>query len=142
MRAAMYMLYGPMTVLTLTVKEGVHMFALDNKKEYKMIKKDVKIGDKALYGSGALQKDWLPAHKKFIGELIDNGFKLRYSGSFVADVHQFLKYGGVFSYPLFKDHMGGKLRRQPSTTATISPPGSSRSGTNCACCLRQIRWAS
>lgn len=110
MRAAMYILYGPLTVLTVTVKQGVHMFALNSKNEFVLTEKNVKIGDKKLYGTGALQKEWLPKHKKFISAIIKDGFKLRYSGSFVADVHQFLKYGGVFSYPLYKGHMGGKLR--------------------------------
>ena len=110
MRAAMYILYGPLTTLTVTVKEGIYMFALNDRNEFTMTEQNVKIGDKKLYGTGALQKEWVPKHKKFINEIVKDGFKLRYSGSFVADVHQFLKYGGVFSYPLYKGHMGGKLR--------------------------------
>ncbi|MCK4491588.1 MAG: fructose-1,6-bisphosphatase, partial [Candidatus Altiarchaeales archaeon] len=110
MRAAMYMLYGPMTVLTLTVKEGVQIFALNNEDEYVMIEKDIRIPEGKLYASGALKKDWTPRHRKFIDYLEDEGYKLRYSGSFVADVHQYLKYGGMFSYPAFKGHEMGKLR--------------------------------
>lgn len=110
MRAAMYMLYGPMTVLTLTVKEGVQIFALNDVNEYVMIEQDIKIPEGKLYASGALKKDWTPRHRKFIDYLEDEGYKLRYSGSFVADVHQYLKYGGMFSYPAFKGHEMGKLR--------------------------------
>jgi fructose-1,6-bisphosphatase I len=110
MRAAFYMLYGPMTVLGLTVKEGVQFFALDAKGKFVMIEKDVKVPEGNLYASGALKKEWLPKHAKFIAQLEDEGFKLRYSGSFVADVHQYLKYGGIFSYPAYKGKEGGKLR--------------------------------
>ncbi|MBN2251408.1 MAG: fructose-1,6-bisphosphatase [Candidatus Altiarchaeota archaeon] len=110
MRAAMYILYGPMTVLTLTVKEGVHIFALNNDGEYVMMIKDLKVPEGKIYASGALKKDWLPKHKAFIEYLEGQGYKLRYSGSFVADVHQILKYGGMFSYPAFQGHDKGKLR--------------------------------
>ncbi len=110
LRAAMYMLYGPMTTLTLTVKEGVHIFALNEDGEYLMIKKDIRIPEGKLYASGALKKDWTPRHAEFINYLENEGYKLRYSGSFVADVHQFIKYGGIFSYPAFKGHENGKLR--------------------------------
>jgi fructose-1,6-bisphosphatase I len=110
LRAAMYILYGPMTVLTLTVKEGVHIFATDDRGKYMMIEKSVRIPEGKLYASGALKKEWLPKHRKLIEHLEDEGYKLRYSGSFVADVHQYLKYGGIFSYPAFRGHESGKLR--------------------------------
>ena len=38
------------------------------------------------------------------------GFKLRYSGSFVADAHQILHKGGIFTYPGYKGRETGKLR--------------------------------
>jgi fructose-1,6-bisphosphatase I len=110
MRAAMYILYGPMTILTLTVKEGVHIFALNEKKEYLLLVKDLKVPEGNLYASGALKKEWMPKHKAFIEYLENAGYKLRYSGSFVADVHQILKYGGMFSYPAYQGHEKGKLR--------------------------------
>jgi fructose-1,6-bisphosphatase I len=92
------------------VKEGVHFFALDDKGRFVMFEKDVKVPEGNLYASGALKKEWLPKHAKFIEQLENEGFKLRYSGSFVADVHQYLKYGGIFSYPAYKGKEGGKLR--------------------------------
>jgi fructose-1,6-bisphosphatase I len=110
LRAAMYILYGPLTLLTLTVKEGVHIFALDGKGVYNMMQKDVKIPEGNLYASGALRKDWFPKQKAFIEGLEAKGYKLRYSGSFVADCHQMLKYGGIFCYPIFAGHEKGKLR--------------------------------
>ncbi len=110
MKAAMYMLYGPMTVLGITVKEGVQIFAMTESGEYVMIEKNVKIPDGKLYASGALRNKWLPGHQKLIEYLEDEGYKLRYSGSYVADVHQYLKYGGLFSYPAYEGKENGKLR--------------------------------
>ncbi|OYT27067.1 MAG: fructose 1,6-bisphosphatase [Candidatus Altiarchaeales archaeon ex4484_96] len=110
LRAAFYMLYGPLTVLGLTVKQGVHLFALNEEGDYVMTERDVRIPEGKLYASGALKKDWLPEHARFIKYLEDEGYKLRYSGSFVADVHQYLKYGGLFSYPAYKGKETGKLR--------------------------------
>lgn len=110
LRAAMYMLYGPLTLLTLTVKKGVHIFALGRKKEFILLEENIKMLEGNLYSIGGLKKDWNELHAKFIDSLEKEGYKLRYSGSFVADFHQILKYGGIFSYPALKGHEKGKLR--------------------------------
>jgi len=109
LRAAMYILYGPLTVLTLTVKSGVHIFALKGE-DFVMTEKDIKMPEGNIYGIGGLKKEWTPKHAKFIDALEKEGYKLRYSGSFVADFHQTLKYGGIFSYPALAGHENGKLR--------------------------------
>lgn len=110
LRAAMYILYGPLTLLTLTVKKGVHIFALSNKNEFMLLEENIKMPEGKLYGVGGLKKDWTDKHRSFIDTLEKEGYKLRYSGSFVADFHQILKYGGIFSYPALKSHEKGKLR--------------------------------
>ncbi|MFA7695775.1 MAG: fructose-1,6-bisphosphatase, partial [Methanoregula sp.] len=51
-----------------------------------------------------------PAHAKWIAHLEGEGYKLRFSGCFVADVHQILHKGGVFTYPGYKGKEKGKLR--------------------------------
>jgi len=66
--------------------------------------------DGKIYAPGALRRDYLPAHRCFIERLEEEGYKLRYSGSFVADVHQILHKGGVFTYPPFAGNERGKLR--------------------------------
>jgi len=108
--AAMYMLYGPMTVLVLTVGKGVYIFAMDKENRYKMLDGPVKMPEGNIYGSGALRREWTLKHKRFIEEIEENGGKLRYSGSFVADFHQILKYGGVYCYPGTDKKPEGKLR--------------------------------
>ncbi len=110
MIAAMYILYGPLTTLTLTTWNGVHDFVMDEKGEFVLTQRDVKIPDGKIYAPGALRKDYLPAHTRFIESLEKEGYKLRFSGSFVADMHQILHKGGVFTYPGFKGKERGKLR--------------------------------
>jgi len=107
---AMYVLYGPLTTLTYCLKEGVHEFAMDEKGVFVLQEENVTIPDGKIYAPGALRRDYLPAHRAFIEKLEEEGYKLRYSGSFVADVHQILHKGGVFTYPPFAGNERGKLR--------------------------------
>jgi fructose-1,6-bisphosphatase I len=109
-KAALYMLYGPMTTLTLTVGEGVAIFAMNEENEYILLDAEVKMPEGKLYASGGLKKDWTDSHARFIDTVEHKGFKLRYSGSFVADFHQVLKYGGFYCYPALEGKPGGKLR--------------------------------
>jgi fructose-1,6-bisphosphatase I len=110
MIAALYMLYGPLTTLTLTTGNGVHDFVMDEKGVFNLTQRDIKIPDGKLYAPGALRKDYLPQHARFIENLETEGYKLRFSGSFVADMHQILHKGGVFTYPGFRGKEKGKLR--------------------------------
>jgi fructose-1,6-bisphosphatase I len=110
MKAALYMLYGPMTVLCLSVGEGVFLFAMNEEDEYLLMEGQVLMPEGTIYGSGGLKKDWIEPHRLCIEELESGGCKLRYSGSFVADFHQVLKYGGMYCYPAVKGRSSGKLR--------------------------------
>ncbi|MEI6292715.1 MAG: class 1 fructose-bisphosphatase [Methanomicrobiales archaeon] len=110
MIAAMYVLYGPLTILTFTAGKGVHEFVLDDTGEYVLKHEDIRIPEGKIYAPGALRRDYLPAHARWIDSLEQEGYKLRFSGCFVADVHQILHKGGVFTYPGFKNKENGKLR--------------------------------
>jgi fructose-1,6-bisphosphatase I len=110
MLGAMYVLYGPLTTLTYCLREGVHEFALDDGEVFVLQEEGVTIPKGKIYAPGALRRDYLPAHRGFIEKLEEEGYKLRYSGSFVADVHQILHKGGVFTYPPFIGNENGKLR--------------------------------
>lgn len=107
---AIYVLYGPVTTLTYSLRKGVHEFALDDLGDFVLQEEYVTISEGKIYSPGALRRDYLPTHRGFIEELEDDGYKLRYSGSFVADVHQILHKGGVFTYPSFTGNKNGKLR--------------------------------
>jgi fructose-1,6-bisphosphatase I len=108
--AALYILYGPLTTLTYTTGKGVHEFVLDEEGEFVLRHRDLRIPDGKIYAPGALRKDYLPAHARWIEHLEQSGYKLRFSGCFVADVHQILHKGGVFTYPGIKGKEKGKLR--------------------------------
>jgi fructose-1,6-bisphosphatase I len=110
MVAALYILYGPLTTMTLTAGKGVHEFVLEDTGEFVLKEQDIKIPEGKIYAPGALRKDYLPAHARWIEDLEQSGYKLRFSGCFVADVHQILHKGGVFTYPGFKGKEKGKLR--------------------------------
>lgn len=108
--AALYILYGPLMTLTFTTGKGVHEFALDDSGEFILRHENLRIPDGKIYAPGALRKDWIPAHARWIEHLEKSGYKLRFSGSFVADVHQILHKGGVFTYPGIIGKEQGKLR--------------------------------
>jgi fructose-1,6-bisphosphatase I len=110
MVGAMYVLYGPLTTLTYTVKKGVHEFVLDPKGEYVLSEENIRMPEGKIFAPGALRKEYLPGHLKWIEKLEADGYKIRFSGSFVADVHQILHKGGVFTYPGYKGKEKGKLR--------------------------------
>jgi len=110
MIAALYILYGPLTTLTFTTGKGVHEFVLNDAGDFVLRHKDLRIPDGKIYAPGALRRDYLPQHAKWIQSLEESGYKLRFSGCFVGDVHQILHKGGVFTYPGFKGKEKGKLR--------------------------------
>lgn len=61
---------------------------------------------------GGTQKHWESRHKTLIDSLFAQGYRLRYSGGMVPDLHQILiKGGGLFSYPATSDAPNGKLRK-------------------------------
>ena len=110
MLGAMYVLYGPLTTLTYCLREGVHDFTMDDNGDFVLQEENIVIPEGKIYAPGALRRDYLPAHRGFIERLEAEGYKLRYSGSFVADVHQILHRGGVFTYPAYAGREMGKLR--------------------------------
>jgi fructose-1,6-bisphosphatase I len=110
MVAALYILYGPLTTLTYTIGRGVHEFVLDGQGRYNLQHENLRMGDKKIYSPGALRKKWFPYHTRFIQRLEEEEYKLRFAGAFVADVHQIIHKGGVFTYPAYAGKNEGKLR--------------------------------
>lgn len=65
-----------------------------------------------LNAPGGTQQNWESHHKTFVDKLFGEGYRLRYSGGMVPDLHQILlKGGGLFSYPGTSDKPDGKLRQ-------------------------------
>jgi len=107
--AAGYALYGPQTLLILTVGNGVAAFTLDREfGTWVLTETNMRIPGRtheyAINTSNA--RFWDPAIKRYIDELIagregprGRDFNMRWVGSMVADVHRLLTRGGIFMYP-------------------------------------------
>jgi len=107
---AFYILLGPLTLMVFADKSGVSQFVYNEKGVFDLVKEKITIPEGKLYSPGGLRKEWLNIHNDLIRGFEENGFKLRYSGSFVPDFHQVLVYGGIFTYPALIDKPNGKLR--------------------------------
>lgn len=107
---AFYILLGPLTIMVFADKNGVAKFLYNKKRVFDLVEKNITFPEGKLYSPGGLKEKWTDAHHNVIRDLEQDGFKLRYSGSFTPDFHQLLSYGGVFSYPALVDKPEGKLR--------------------------------
>jgi len=137
--AAMYMLYGPVTTLVYTARNGVHEF-LHTKKGFVLREENITLPEPGkLYGIGGLRKDWLPSFRKYIEELELEGYKLRYGGSFVGDFNQILHYGGIFAYPALTTKPNGKLRLLvESNTMSFIAEQAGGASTNGTCSILEV----
>lgn len=110
--AGMYILYGPMTSLVYTVGNGngVHEFVDSGNGKFELFNENIRVPNGKIMAPGGLRKNVLFYHEEFLNRLEVNGYKIRYSGSFVADVHQILHKGGIFTYPVMINAPNGKLR--------------------------------
>ena len=111
LKAAVYVVYGPRVELVIADENGVELYRLDSKNKFNFVQNiSLNIQGK-LNAPGATQKCWSPVHKKMIDDIFKDGYRLRYSGGMVPDLHQILlKGGGLFSYPATTDVPKGKLR--------------------------------
>ena len=108
--AAAYTLYGPRLEMVVC-ESSPKLYRLNPQNEFVFIN-ELKLKEKGkLNATGATQKGWSEKHKKLVNCLFEEGYRLRYSGAMVSDLHQILiKGGGLFSYPATTDAPNGKLR--------------------------------
>lgn len=111
MIGACYVVYGPRVEMVFAQDNDAHMYLLQNG-EFERVK-ELRLNEKGnLNAPGGTQQNWQPFHKQMVDELFNQGYRLRYSGGMVPDLHQLLlKQGGLFSYPATKDRPDGKLRK-------------------------------
>lgn len=110
---ALYVLYGPRTLLVYSTGKGVHMFILNEVGEFIVLREHLKIEPDAVYYSpGNLRAvTGNKQYRKLLDEWLDDEATLRYSGCFVADVHHMLTKGnGIFANIGGSDYPEGKLR--------------------------------
>ncbi len=110
--ASAYVVYGPRIELMTAVKGEKPKHYRANEGLFNLIS-EVNLNEKGkLNAPGGTQKNWAPHHKTFVDALFTEGYRLRYSGGMVPDLHQILlKGGGIFSYPGTSDVPNGKLRQ-------------------------------
>ena len=120
--AAGYAVYGPTTVLILTVGDGVAEFTLDREQGcFVLTREDIKIpADTQEFAINmANQRFWEAPVQRYVGEMqagktgpLDKDYNMRWVASMVADVHRIMTRGGIFMYPMDSKlkEQGGKLR--------------------------------
>ncbi len=108
--ASVYVVFGP-RVEMVTAIDDVKMYRLQDGK-FNFIQNIVLNEKGNIKAPGSTQNCWAPHHKEMVDDIFNDGYRLRYSGGMVPDLHQILlKGGGLFSYPGTSDRPKGKLRQ-------------------------------
>lgn len=120
--AAGYAVYGPATLLVLTLGDGVHVFTLDREQgSFVLTQTEVRIPTQTSEFAINLsnQRHWDAPIQRYVADLLagrtgprGRDFNMRWVASMVADVHRILTRGGVFLYPVDAKcrAQGGRLR--------------------------------
>ena len=120
--AAGYAVYGPSSILVLTVGDGVAAFALDRETASWTLFQDgmtIPAATKEYAINASNARHWYPPVTRYVDELLagktgtrGKDFNMRWVASMVADVHRILTRGGIFMYPADQRDPGkpGKLR--------------------------------
>jgi len=118
--AAGFAVYGPCTILVLTVGSGVAVFTLDRELgSFVLTQRDIRLDEEtqefAINASN--MRNWQPPVRRYIDECLagktgvrGKDFNMRWVASMVADVFRILSRGGIFMYPCDAKHTAGRLR--------------------------------
>ncbi len=112
LRAAAYVVYGPRLELVIAVRGKHPRHYRSGARGLFSSRAPIVLKEKGkLNAPGGTQQYWSPTHRSLVESLFSEGYRLRYSGGMVPDLHQILlKGGGLFSYPGTQDRPYGKLR--------------------------------
>ncbi len=104
-----YAIYGPSTMLVLTLGAGVHGFTLEPELgEFILTHRDMVIpaAAKEFAINSSNRRFWEPAVRRYVDECLAGAsgprgkdFNMRWVASLVAELHRILNRGGVFLYP-------------------------------------------
>ncbi len=120
--AAGYAVYGPTTLLVLTVGDGVVVFTLDREQgQFVLTQEKVRIPEdtKEFAINMSNRRFWEAPVQRYVEEMtagregpLGKDYNMRWVASMVADVHRIMTRGGIFMYPLDEKvrAKGGKLR--------------------------------
>lgn len=108
--ASGYIIYGPRLEMVIAQEQVLH-YRYDGT-QWRTLGALQLQSKGRINAPGGTQKHWESKHKTMIESLFAQGYRLRYSGGMVPDLHQILvKGGGLFSYPATSDAPQGKLRK-------------------------------
>ena len=120
--AAGYAIYGPQTMLVLTLGNGVKGFTLDSEMgSFILTHDDIQIPEQTAEFAINMsnQRHWEAPVQRYVSELLqgedgplEKNYNMRWIASMVADVHRILTRGGIFMYPrdAREPELPGKLR--------------------------------
>lgn len=111
--AALYVLYGPRTVLVYSCGNGTHEFLLNDVGEFVLLREHLGVGDAAKnYSPGNLRAyNENKGYAKLMDGWLKDELTMRYSGCMVADIHHILSKGqGIFTNVGGSKYPDGKLR--------------------------------
>ncbi len=107
--AAGFALYGPTSMLVITLGAGVHGFTLDREVgAYTLTHPDMRIPEttREFAINASNERFWEPPVRQYVEECIQGkagprgvDFNMRWIASMVAEVHRILIRGGLFMYP-------------------------------------------
>ena len=107
--AAGYTVYGPTTLLVLTVGDGVTSFTLDREQgDFVLTQENMQIpvDTKEFAINMSNQRFWEAPVKRYVDEMVagksgplGKDYNMRWVAAMVADVHRILTRGGLFMYP-------------------------------------------
>ena len=118
--AAGFVVYGPSTLMVLTVGRGAVGFTLDRDAGTFVVTEE-KVSIPADTSEFAINtsnmRNWEAPVKRYIDECLagktgvrERDFNMRWVASMVADVYRTLSRGGIFMYPKDAKHKEGRLR--------------------------------
>lgn len=120
--AAGYAIYGPQTMLVLTLGNGVKGFTLDSEMGSFILTHDnIRVPETTAEFAINMsnQRHWEAPVKRYVDELLqgqegplEKDYNMRWVAAMVADVHRILTRGGIFMYPrdAREPEKPGKLR--------------------------------
>ncbi len=104
-----YTVYGPQTLLVLSVGHGVQVFTLARDTgSFLLTQENVRIPEdtKEFAINMSNVRHWEPPVKRYVDEMLAGStgprgkdFNMRWVASMVADVHRIMSRGGIFMYP-------------------------------------------
>ncbi len=107
--AAGYAIYGPATMLVLSVGDGTHGFTLDRESgNFILTHPDIRVPEdtREFAINTSNERFWEPPIQRYVSEckagktgVRGADFNMRWIASLVAEVHRILMRGGIFMYP-------------------------------------------